>query len=102
MLTVVLLTILPASLAVSTARAGQRHRHRSRAPVSDSTERGALPPEILSELLEDYNDSLASGTRRITVPRGSMLGGKIAPTGAACTSQERSKDHSRSSTATRW
>ena len=79
-LSIVLLTILPASFAVSTALAQDSVIVIDPdAPVSDSTERGALPPEILSELLEDYNDSLSIRLPGgITVPRGSMLGGKIA------------------------
>ena len=79
-LKIVLLTILPTSLAVSTALAQDSVIVIDPdAPVSDSTEQGALPPEILSELLEDYNDSLSIRLPGgITVPRGSMLGGKIA------------------------
>ena len=49
------------------------------APVSDSTERGALPPDILTELLDVYNDSLTVRLPGgLTIPRGSTMGGTIA------------------------
>jgi hypothetical protein len=49
------------------------------APVSDSTQRGALPPAILTELLEVYNDSLTIRLPGgLVIPRGTSMGGKIA------------------------
>jgi hypothetical protein len=49
------------------------------APQTDSTERAALPPHILAELLQVYNDSstlrLPGG---LTLPAGSTLTGQIA------------------------
>jgi hypothetical protein len=49
------------------------------APASDSVDRGGLPPEVLTELLQVYNDT---GSVRLsgnlTLPAGSRLGGRIA------------------------